>query len=156
MEKRKSGKERKHLTTVRRNVEERRCGRCCGKSGRWCGRQVSPNRTGNNSVGHIPAMGRAGEVPARWIQLWSYYFCPFPAINTFMACNKYFRWMLGDCAASEIILGSIFRPSVGQFKYLEDEYSCHIIVFAHFRPSKNLWQARNILGGGQVTVPDRK
>src|SRR5271156_5789939 len=39
----KSGRERKHLTTVRRNVEERRCGRCCGKSRRWCGHGVSPN-----------------------------------------------------------------------------------------------------------------
>src|SRR5277367_6747782 len=45
----KSGREQKHLTTMRRNVEERRCGRCCGKggrcgkSGRWCERQVSPN-----------------------------------------------------------------------------------------------------------------
>src|SRR5271168_3110455 len=45
----KGGKVRKHLTTVRRNVEERRCRRCCGesgrcgKSGRWCGHQVSPN-----------------------------------------------------------------------------------------------------------------
>src|SRR5277367_132536 len=39
----KSGRERKHLTTMRRNVQERRCGRCCGKSGRWCGNRVSPD-----------------------------------------------------------------------------------------------------------------
>ena len=73
-----------------------------------------------------------------------------------MAHNKYFRWMPGDCAGSEIILGSILRPWVGQLKYLQDEYRYDIIVFAHFRPLKNLWQARNMLGGGQVTVPHRK
>src|SRR5271156_553012 len=127
-----------------------------------------------------------------------------------MAPNKYFRWMPGDCAGSEIILGSIFRPWVGQLKYLQDEYrydliicpdfwplkntwqarnisggcrvtagseillgsifrpqvwqlkdlqhksSCHPIIFAHFRQSTNLWQARNISGGCRVTMPDRK
>src|SRR5271156_4046565 len=39
----KSGRERKHLTTMRQNVEKRRCGRCCGKRGRRCGNRVSPN-----------------------------------------------------------------------------------------------------------------
>ena len=113
-------------------------------------------RIGNTTGVHLPATGLAAEGPARSIQVWSYYCCPFPAINKFMARNKYFRWMPGDWAGSEIILGSIFRPWVGQLKYLEDEYSCHIIVFAHFGPSKNLWQATNISGGCQVTVPDRQ
>jgi hypothetical protein len=61
-----------------------------------------------------------------------------------MAGKKYFRWMPGDYAGSEIILGLIFRPCVGQLKYLEDEYRYDLIVFAHFRPLKNEWQARNI------------
>src|SRR5277367_6550093 len=39
----KSGRKRKHLPTMRRNVEKRRCGRCCGKSGRRCRNRVSPN-----------------------------------------------------------------------------------------------------------------
>jgi len=73
-----------------------------------------------------------------------------------MAGKKYFRWMPGDCAGSEMLLGAIFRPWVGQLKYLQDEYSCHIIVFAHFRPLKNLWQARNISGVCPVSVPDRQ
>jgi len=61
-----------------------------------------------------------------------------------------------DCGGSEIILASIFWPWVRQLKYLQDEYRYDIIVFSDFRPLKNLWQVRNILGGGQVTVPDRK
>src|SRR5277367_1922053 len=50
-------------------------------------------------------------------------FCPFPAINKFIAGKKYFRWIPGDCTGSEIILGLIFRPWVEQLKYLQDEYS---------------------------------
>jgi len=45
---------------------------------------------------------------------------------------------------------------VGQVKYLQDEYSYDLIIFAHFRPSKNLWHTTNISGGCRVTVPDRK
>src|SRR5277367_6207682 len=68
-----------------------------------------------------------------------------------MAGKKYFRWMRSDCAGSEIIVWSIFRAWVGQLKYLQDEYRCDLIVFAQFRPLKNLWQARNISGGCRVT-----
>src|SRR5277367_5049405 len=73
-----------------------------------------------------------------------------------MAGKKYFRWMPGDYAGSEIILGLIFRPCVGQLKYLEDEYRYDLIVFAHFRGLNKLWQARNFERGCRVTVPDRK
>jgi len=55
-----------------------------------------------------------------------------------MAGKKYFRWMPSDCAGSERLLGAIFRPWVGQVKYLQDEYRYDILAFAHFRPLKNL------------------
>ena len=73
-----------------------------------------------------------------------------------MAGKKYFRWMPGDCAGPEIILGLIFRPWVRQLKYLQDEYRYDLIVFPHFRPLKHLGQVRNISGGCRGTVPDRK
>src|SRR5271156_2165896 len=73
-----------------------------------------------------------------------------------MAGKKYFRWRSGDCAGSAILLGSNFPPWLGQLKYLQDEYRYDILAFAHFRPLKHLWQARNISGGCRVTVPDRK
>jgi len=63
--------------------------------------------------------------------------------------------MPGDRAGSEIVLVSIFLPGLRQLKYLQDEYSYDLIIFAHLRPSRNLWHATNILGGCRVTVPDR-
>jgi len=68
------------------------------------------------------------------------------------------RNISGGCrvtAGSEILLGSIFRPQVWQLKDLQHKYSSHPIIFAHFRQSTNVWQARNISGGCGVTVPDR-
>src|SRR5271156_2216851 len=62
----KSGKVRKHLTTVRRNVEERRCGRGCGKggrggkSGRWGGHQVR-KRTMNKLTMKKVKSGKGGK-----------------------------------------------------------------------------------------------
>src|SRR5277367_358809 len=69
-----------------------------------------------------------------------------------MAGKQYFRWMPGDCSGSEMLLGSIVWPWVGQLKSLQDQYRYDVIVFAHFRQLKNLWQARNISGGCRVTA----
>jgi hypothetical protein len=69
---------------------------------------------------------------------------------------KYCRWMPGDCAGEEIILGSIGRPLVSQLKYLQDEYWYNFSIFAHFRQLKNMLEKGNISGGCRVTVPDRR
>jgi hypothetical protein len=53
------------------------------------------------------------------------------------AGKKYFRWMPGDCAGSEIIVWTIFQPWVGQVNYVQDEYSSDRIIFRHFRQLKN-------------------
>src|SRR5277367_6750770 len=79
-----------------------------------------------------------------------------PLKNLWQARNNSGGCRVTDCGGSEIILASIFWPWVRQLKYLQDEYRYDIIVFAHFRPLKNLWQGKNILGGCRVTVPDRK
>src|SRR5277367_3381594 len=82
----------------------------------------------------------------------SHCFCSFPAIQKFMAGKQYFRWMPGDCSGSEMLLGSIFRPWVGQLKYLQDQYRYDLIVFPHFRQLKKKCRARNISRGCRVTA----
>ena len=72
-------------------------------------------RIGNPTGVQLPDMGRAAEVPARWIKVWSHCFSSFPAIKKFMAGKKYFRLRSGDCAGSEIILGLIFWPWSGRW-----------------------------------------
>src|SRR5271156_5770320 len=69
-----------------------------------------------------------------------------------MAGKQYFRWMPGDCWGSAMLLGSIFRPWVGQLKYLQDQYRYDLIVFPHFRQLQKLCQARNISRGCPVTA----
>ena len=64
--------------------------------------------------------------------------------------------MPDECAASEIILGSICRARVGQLRYLQDEYRYDFSIFGHFCQFKHLFMKINISGGYRMNVPDRK